>query len=109
LNSRFVYILRSVVDPTRFYAGLTSDVGRRLETHNSRGSIHTIANRPWTLVVAIEFSSVDSALKFEQYVKRERRRMEDSAAPAARAEERCSTGHGWTGGGMSKVPRIFLA
>ena len=69
LNSRFVYILRSVVDPTRYYAGLTSDVARRLETHNSGGSIHTVANRPWQLVAAIEFSNVDSAVKFERYLK----------------------------------------
>ena len=69
LNSRFVYILRSLVDPTRYYAGLTSDVTRRLETHNSGGSIHTVANRPWQLVAAIEFSNVDSAVKFERYLK----------------------------------------
>jgi putative endonuclease len=69
LNSRFVYILRSLVDPARYYAGLTSDVGRRLETHNSGGSIHTVANRPWQLVAAIEFSNVDSAVKFERYLK----------------------------------------
>ena len=69
LNSRFAYILRSLVDPTRYYAGLTSDVTRRLETHNSGGSIHTVANRPWQLVAAIEFSNVDSAVKFERYLK----------------------------------------
>jgi putative endonuclease len=68
-NNRFVYILRSLVDPTRYYVGLTSDVARRLETHNSGGSIHTVANRPWQLVAAIEFSNVESAVKFERYLK----------------------------------------
>ncbi len=68
-NNRFVYILRSLVDPTRYYVGLTSDVARRLETHNSGGSIHTIANRPWQLVAAIEFSNVETAVKFERYLK----------------------------------------
>ena len=46
-----------------------SDVARRLETHNSGGSIHTVANRPWQLVAAIEYSNVDSAVKFERYLK----------------------------------------
>ena len=68
-NSSSVYILRSLVDPTRYYTGLTSDVARRLDTHNSGGSIHTVANRPWQLVAAIEFSNVDSAVKFERYLK----------------------------------------
>ena len=69
LNSRFVYILRSLVDPARYYVGLTSDVTRRLETHNSGGSIHTVVHRPWQLVAAIEFSNADSAVKFERYLK----------------------------------------
>jgi predicted GIY-YIG superfamily endonuclease len=68
-KNRFVYVLRSLVDPTRYYVGLTSDVARRLETHNSGGSVHTAANRPWQLVAAIEFSNVDSAVKFERYLK----------------------------------------
>jgi putative endonuclease len=68
-NNRFVYILRSLVDPTRYYVGQTSDVTQRLETHNSGGSIHTVANRPWQLVAAIEFSNVESAIKFERYLK----------------------------------------
>ena len=69
LNSRFVYILRSVADSSRYYVGLTSDVRQRLETHNSGGSIHTVANRPWQLVAAIEFSNVNSAVQFERYLK----------------------------------------
>ena len=68
-NNRFVYVLRSLIDPTRYYVGLTSDVARRLETHNSGGSIHTVANRPWQLVAAIEFSNVESAVTFERYLK----------------------------------------
>jgi predicted GIY-YIG superfamily endonuclease len=68
-TARFVYILRSTPDPTRYYVGLTSDTARRLETHNSGGSIHTVANRPWRLVVAIEFSNPTSAVAFERYLK----------------------------------------
>ena len=68
-TTRFVYILRSTPDPARYYVGLTSDVARRLETHNSGGSIHTVANRPWQLVAAIEFSNARSAVAFERYLK----------------------------------------
>lgn len=68
-SNRFVYVLRSGSDPTRYYVGLTSDVARRLETHNSGGSRHTVANRPWHLVVAVEFSNENSAALFERYLK----------------------------------------
>ena len=44
---RFVYVLRSGADPKRYYTGLTSDVQRRLEVHNSGGSQHTASLRPW--------------------------------------------------------------
>ena len=33
-DKRFVYILRSEVDPNRHYTGITSDVDRRLHWHN---------------------------------------------------------------------------
>ena len=65
----FVYVLRSVPSPMRYYVGLTSDVGRRLETHNSGGSQHTAMLRPWELVASIEFASERSAAVFEKYLK----------------------------------------
>jgi putative endonuclease len=68
-SKRFVYILRSAADPTRYYVGLTSDVARRLDTHNSGGSLHTVDHRPWELVAAVEFSNENSAILFERYLK----------------------------------------
>ena len=68
-SKHFVYVLRSGNDPTRYSVGLTSDVARRLETHNSGGSTHTVANRPWQLVAAVEFSSENSAVQFESNLK----------------------------------------
>ncbi len=65
----FVYVLRSVPFPTRYYSGLTSDVSTRLETHNSGGSQHTAALRPWKLVASIEFASESNAAVFEKYLK----------------------------------------
>ncbi len=69
IEKSFVYVLRSSVDLGRYYVGVTSDVNRRLETHNSGGSVHTMQNRPWQLVVALEFTNPDSALAFDRYLK----------------------------------------
>jgi len=66
---RFVYVLRSVPHPARYYTGLTSDVVRRLSTHNSGGSQYTAQLRPWELVASIEFSNESSAVAFEKYLK----------------------------------------
>ena len=66
---RYVYVLQSVNHPNRYYAGLTSDVCRRLEVHNSGGSKHTSSLRPWRLVVALEFATEASAIAFEKYLK----------------------------------------
>jgi predicted GIY-YIG superfamily endonuclease len=64
-----VYVLRSTVDPSRYYTGATTDVQRRLAVHNSGGSRHTSKLRPWQLVVSLEFSNESSALAFEKYLK----------------------------------------
>jgi predicted GIY-YIG superfamily endonuclease len=68
-HGRFVYIIRSTLDPTRYYVGLTSDVQRRLSVHNSGGSEHTAGLRPWDLVAAVEFTNESSAVAFEKYLK----------------------------------------
>jgi len=65
----FVYVLRSTIDSTRYYTGLTTDVTTRLAVHNSGGSRHTCALRPWQLVVALEFTNEASAIVFEKYLK----------------------------------------
>lgn len=68
-DKRFVYILRSVSDPTRHYVGLTSDVAKRLVWHNGPGGGHTGSGRPWAVVVAIEFRREADAFHFERYLK----------------------------------------
>ena len=65
----FVYVLQSAKEPSRYYTGITSDVNRRLAVHNSGGSQHTAAIRPWRLIVALEFASEASAAAFEEYLK----------------------------------------
>ncbi|HKC03684.1 MAG TPA: GIY-YIG nuclease family protein [Sphingomicrobium sp.] len=67
--TRSVYVLRSTVDPNRYYTGMTTDVAARLAVHNSGGSGHTSKLRPWQLVVSLEFNSESSAIAFEKYLK----------------------------------------
>ena len=66
---RIVYILRSDVDPPRHYVGITNDVVARLEWHNHGPCGHTLSNRPWSLVVSLEFPSKKEAVRFEKYLK----------------------------------------
>jgi predicted GIY-YIG superfamily endonuclease len=71
---RFVYVLRSVSDPSAHYVGLTADVSRRLAEHNRGASFHTSHGGPWELLVSIEFANGESAATFEQYLKTGSRR-----------------------------------
>jgi predicted GIY-YIG superfamily endonuclease len=68
-HKRFVYVLKHVAHPPRFYVGVTSEVRERLEDHNAGRCPHTARYRPWRLHVAIEFSDEERALKFERYLK----------------------------------------
>ena len=69
IGKRFVYILRSDRDPERHYVGTTGDVDTRLEWHNHGPCGHTVANRPWALVVVLEFPTEREAVQFEKYLK----------------------------------------
>jgi putative endonuclease len=69
IGRRFVYVLRSDVEPDRHYVGVTSDVDNRLEWHNHDPCGHSVDHRPWSLVVVTEFPTEQQALRFEQYLK----------------------------------------
>lgn len=66
---RFVYILRSATQRDRHYVGLTSDVGRRLQWHNTSPSGVTVRHRPGSLTVALEFADAIRAGRLERYLK----------------------------------------
>jgi predicted GIY-YIG superfamily endonuclease len=68
-DRRFVYIIQSETSPAHFYTGLTGDVRRRLDAHNNGRSPHTARNRPWRLIVVVEFAREDRAIAFEKYLK----------------------------------------
>jgi predicted GIY-YIG superfamily endonuclease len=64
-----VYILRSLVDRTRFYTGVAADAHTRLAAHNAGRSAHTARGGPWELDVVIQFTDEKRALAFERYLK----------------------------------------
>ena len=66
---RFVYVLRSIRNPRRHYVGLTSNLAQRLEWHNSGQNEHTARDRPWQILVSLEFRTSEAARAFERYLK----------------------------------------
>lgn len=66
---RFVYILESLVDPTKHYIGVASDPHARLVWHNAGPCGYTVAHRPWSIAVVIEFPTEERAIRFERYLK----------------------------------------
>lgn len=65
----YVYILRSEIDRSRHYTGLTEDLESRDKTHNSGQVSHTAKYRPWRVETAIAFRSRAKAVAFEKYLK----------------------------------------
>ena len=66
---RFVYILNSTADPSRYYTGITSNVRVRLGEHNRGACLHTRRWTPWRVIVVVAFASEKPALDFERYLK----------------------------------------
>ena len=69
MPKRFVYVLRNGETPSRYYTGLSSDVLRRLASHNAGENRHTAKYRPWVIDVVIEFTDEGRAATFERYLK----------------------------------------
>ena len=65
----YVYILRSKADPNRHYTGLTRDLHRRLQEHNSGHVDCTKEFRPWVIKNAIAFEDAERARAFEKFLK----------------------------------------
>jgi putative endonuclease len=66
---KYVYLLRSLADPTQRYTGVTGDLEARLRQHNTGESTHTSKYRPWKLVTYVCFQDDSRALEFERYLK----------------------------------------
>ena len=65
----YVYLIRSINVEQQVYTGVTSDLKKRLEVHNSGGSVHTAKYKPWELVVYMGFKDENKARQFEKYLK----------------------------------------
>jgi putative endonuclease len=68
-EKRFVYILRSDTKPEHHYVGIASNPKDRLDWHNGGPSGYTVAHRPWSIAVSIEFPTEREARRFERYLK----------------------------------------
>jgi len=65
----YVYLIESLESAEHRYIGVTSDLKRRLQEHNSGQSPHTSQHMAWRLVAYLAFSSPGGAAKFETYLK----------------------------------------
>ena len=65
----YVYVLRSQLEPERFYAGMTDDLRDRLRRHNAGEVAHTAKFRPCRIKTAVAFADSDRALAFERCLK----------------------------------------
>jgi predicted GIY-YIG superfamily endonuclease len=66
---RYVYILRSIKNPVKTYVGMTENLKRRLQDHNSGRTAHTSLFCSWKLETYIAFSCEEKAKRFEKYLK----------------------------------------
>jgi len=64
----YVYILKSRKDGSR-YIGVTVDLRRRIQEHNSGNSRYSSTKRPYGIKWYCVFVSKQKAYDFEQYLK----------------------------------------
>ena len=64
----YVYILQSKKDESR-YIGVTTDLRRRFEEHNSGNARYSSTKRPYLLKWYSAFTQKQKAYEFEQYLK----------------------------------------
>jgi len=65
----YVYILRSISQPSQFYIGATRDLQQRLADHNAGKSPHTSKYCPWDIECYLGFPDKQTAYDFEKYLK----------------------------------------
>jgi len=65
----YVYILRSLKDPNRYYTGFTENLDARVKEHNQSKCVHTTKYEPREIKTAVAFTNHKKALEFEKYLK----------------------------------------
>ncbi|MGD9379159.1 MAG: GIY-YIG nuclease family protein [candidate division WOR-3 bacterium] len=63
-----VYIIQSLNDKS-IYTGCTSDLAKRLESHNKGKNIATRHSRPFRVLWYATFCDREKAYRFEKYLK----------------------------------------
>jgi predicted GIY-YIG superfamily endonuclease len=71
----YVYILKSVKYPDKYYTGFTENLKSRLSCHNHGKCKHTLKYMPWEIKTAVAFADREKAIEFEQYLKTRSGRM----------------------------------
>ena len=66
---QYVYILRSLAEPERYYVGTTADLKARLVKHNAGAVSHTSKYSPWQIKTYLAFDDEAQAFAFEKYLK----------------------------------------
>ncbi len=65
----YVYLLRNI-KTKQIYKGFTSDLKKRVDSHNSASGGHTTSLSPqWQLIFYCAFNNKQIALRFERYLK----------------------------------------
>lgn len=64
----YVYILQSLKD-SKYYVGMSKDIYKRLEYHNSGYVSSTKNRRPFKVVYSEEFDTIPLAREREKYLK----------------------------------------
>ena len=64
----YVYILKSQKDDSR-YIGITKNLKRRIQEHNSGSAKYSNSKRPYKLIWYCAFGDKQKAYNFEKYLK----------------------------------------
>jgi putative endonuclease len=68
-DMHIVYILKSRLNPSKTYTGITHDLEKRLKEHNEDKSYYTKRYAPWYVETYIVFNDKAMAEAFEKYLK----------------------------------------
>jgi len=69
----FVYIIGTAdKDGARSYVGWTSDIERRLASHNAGSGARSTRGRAWALLYAERYETKEEAMSREWHLKRDR-------------------------------------
>lgn len=84
----YVYLLISRSSPDQRYVGYTTDLAKRVRSHNEGASVHTRKYKPWNLVSYFAFDDERRVREFEHYFEiRVRSSVRQQKAMAERRDE----------------------